>query len=146
MRRFWRPRNRPAGTPTDEFASIPFNTESSEAKVYMRDWLKGSAPPRAEARPVGLPPKPDRTIIVKIEDEDSGEMSKSFLKRIVELGDAMWRLDRAVEAVLVADVAGDDGARAAALHELDRIRGSIWATYNSASDELKSRERRARGE
>ena len=79
------------------------------------------------------------------------EMSKGFLKRIVEMGDAMWRLDRAVEQALLVHSATTTGELEreylnGAMHELDRVRGEIWATHNSVSDELKHRDRQARGE
>lgn len=56
-------------------------------------------------------------------------------KAAPELGEALWRLDRIVEAVLLADCAGAP----LPLHRLDEIRGEIWATYNGASTYLKAR-------
>lgn len=56
---------------------------------------------------------------------------------------ALWEYDQAIEAVLEASVAGQPEAFMDRYHDLDELRGRVWATYNAVSDELKKRSKQS---
>lgn len=56
-----------------------------------------------------------------------------------ELEAALRAFDNVIEHVLAIEVSGGDVR--SALHELDEVRGNIWASYTAASRALKEQKR-----